>query len=525
MAGNVVNIKVCSPLKLRSGLAGNYHAICHYSYNLPLATIQINNLMKKSLIILICIIFVSCSFNKSEKKESVNSIKVQETIGLDNARIELSKSKDTIKTIQKNYSTHSIHDTVDFKNYNKVVRFYSNNDSLFCLTTEAIKYYCEDSDMWKLYEIKGYEYEKTYTKEDDSKFPKGYKHKGMWSTIWDKKKNYWSIHHTDEGRMYSEFDILDTISGDVFKFRNEMIHDFCVDSTSLWFGTGYGISRIDKFKKERYDYITLPAITNIVSYHEVDSIIYILDKHYGLYSYSKNSKQVLPVKKLNNIYQDNRYHFVNSCLIGESIYIIISEYSGCIVAKFQIRDSKIIKKKSNVDYFDSFCQHGDSLFVYGDYTSYYDGGEDNYGGAILYLLDCDSIVNLIRRPVSSLNLKMNKVTFLSISQTNGEACSIEEFELGTNYSLKSLRQNKFISSYQDTIQKGDSVLYWNGKKYYNDSDSLSFYLNTLDKLNKKRTYFSDSLIYTLPVDLIELRKESKEVENYNYKEEHVANSL
>jgi hypothetical protein len=36
MAGNVVNIKVCNPLKLRSGLTGNYHAICHYSYNLPL---------------------------------------------------------------------------------------------------------------------------------------------------------------------------------------------------------------------------------------------------------------------------------------------------------------------------------------------------------------------------------------------------------------------------------------------------------------------------------------------------------
>ena len=36
MAGNVVNIKVCTPLKLRSGLTGKYHAICHYSYNFPL---------------------------------------------------------------------------------------------------------------------------------------------------------------------------------------------------------------------------------------------------------------------------------------------------------------------------------------------------------------------------------------------------------------------------------------------------------------------------------------------------------
>jgi hypothetical protein len=39
MAGEVVNIKVFSQLKLLSGLTGNYHAICHYSYNLPLAII------------------------------------------------------------------------------------------------------------------------------------------------------------------------------------------------------------------------------------------------------------------------------------------------------------------------------------------------------------------------------------------------------------------------------------------------------------------------------------------------------
>jgi hypothetical protein len=38
----VLNIKVCIPLKLRSGLTGNYHAICHYSYNLPLCPIKKN---------------------------------------------------------------------------------------------------------------------------------------------------------------------------------------------------------------------------------------------------------------------------------------------------------------------------------------------------------------------------------------------------------------------------------------------------------------------------------------------------
>ena len=36
MAEDVLNIKVCSPLKLQSDLTGKKHAICHYSYNLPL---------------------------------------------------------------------------------------------------------------------------------------------------------------------------------------------------------------------------------------------------------------------------------------------------------------------------------------------------------------------------------------------------------------------------------------------------------------------------------------------------------
>ncbi len=36
MAGNMLNIKACSPLKRHSSLTGNYHEICHYSYNLPL---------------------------------------------------------------------------------------------------------------------------------------------------------------------------------------------------------------------------------------------------------------------------------------------------------------------------------------------------------------------------------------------------------------------------------------------------------------------------------------------------------
>ncbi len=42
MADKVLNIKVCSTLKLCNNLIGNCYAICHYLYNLPLPNIIIN---------------------------------------------------------------------------------------------------------------------------------------------------------------------------------------------------------------------------------------------------------------------------------------------------------------------------------------------------------------------------------------------------------------------------------------------------------------------------------------------------
>ena len=50
MADKVLNIKVCSPLKLHSGLTGNYHANCHYSYNLPLPTSKRNETRMTNLL-------------------------------------------------------------------------------------------------------------------------------------------------------------------------------------------------------------------------------------------------------------------------------------------------------------------------------------------------------------------------------------------------------------------------------------------------------------------------------------------
>ncbi len=65
MAGNVVNIKVCTPLKLRSGLTGKYHAICHYSYNFPLCTsvkCHANLIITTIIVGITCFGLIYCKF-------------------------------------------------------------------------------------------------------------------------------------------------------------------------------------------------------------------------------------------------------------------------------------------------------------------------------------------------------------------------------------------------------------------------------------------------------------------------------
>jgi hypothetical protein len=54
MAGDVVKMKVCIPLKMRSGLTGKCHAICHYSYNLPLGIIRVKQKIAIGILIIFC---------------------------------------------------------------------------------------------------------------------------------------------------------------------------------------------------------------------------------------------------------------------------------------------------------------------------------------------------------------------------------------------------------------------------------------------------------------------------------------
>ncbi len=70
MAGKVLNIKACSPLKLHSGLTGKQPAICHYSYNLPLPHI-LNEMQKLTIILLIILFSTGIIYSQDFKENSI----------------------------------------------------------------------------------------------------------------------------------------------------------------------------------------------------------------------------------------------------------------------------------------------------------------------------------------------------------------------------------------------------------------------------------------------------------------------
>ncbi len=108
MAGDVVNLKVCSPLKLYSGLTGNYHANCHYSYNLPLYTILTNYAIITAL-------------------KKMNKLLRTYLLGFDYSEVTQITLKSTTSDSIKNYlSDFLLPDTVKTKNNGESLIFVQN---------------------------------------------------------------------------------------------------------------------------------------------------------------------------------------------------------------------------------------------------------------------------------------------------------------------------------------------------------------------------------------------------------------
>ena len=84
MAGNVVNFKVCNPLKLLSGLTEKPHKNCHYSYNLTLGGILEKMKPLKNIIYVgIMILLFGCQNKKHETDlKIINQIFPQLTKGM-----------------------------------------------------------------------------------------------------------------------------------------------------------------------------------------------------------------------------------------------------------------------------------------------------------------------------------------------------------------------------------------------------------------------------------------------------------
>lgn len=108
MAGDVVNIKVCNPIKLRGGLTGKYYATCHYSYNLPLCGIK---LITVKAVIFSLFIILSHSLFAQDTKEVYEIRPLSQFVGYYNVGVKPNKPFFKSRWYLKNSELYTIYDS------------------------------------------------------------------------------------------------------------------------------------------------------------------------------------------------------------------------------------------------------------------------------------------------------------------------------------------------------------------------------------------------------------------------------
>jgi len=493
-----------------------------------------NNIKKIFGIFIMISSLLSCvSKNNSETKSNIdsstfslpqNQIQSTDIVTIDNPitpdSINYLKSKSKLDT--NNYVDHT---PTEFINHNINVSLQYSNDSLLCITTNGIKYYNSELDQWQIISYSSskdtpfYKHLSIGKKKYEKVFPKGFAHRAYWSSIVKKKENYWLVHHTDEGRMTSDCDIIDTIGSDVYTFRHETIKDFIVDSLNLWTINNSCISKVNRSNHTRTNYITLPAFKEIVSSHKVGELIYFLDKHYGIYYYNPDDKIVRPITKLFQQYPYEKHNFINSLLIDDDLFLIINGHKGNKVVRYSLSKDEIIERKSEISYFDSFLHRNDSLVVYGEQLWISDGEEANNGGAVLYLLNNNKLTNLTNEPITKVQLNGQNIELFSIAVRDASTVCIKKLTVNKYNTLTTDYSRSYLSHPKKDVNIGDTVNHWDGESYLYYPDSLSYYYQIIETHNKERRGLPDSSLFSAPVINTDFKFKSGDVEFYNYNEE------
>jgi hypothetical protein len=432
---------------------------------------------------------------------------------------------------------------INFTNFNTILSFYKQNDSLFCNTGSGILYYNKASDEWLIDKI----INPSFNGKGDHYCnfrnipPPGYKTSVY--TLYCRQHGSWLlISHAGEGADYYKQEIVDTSQKRIFRLPYEGINDFIVEDGFIWVGSDFGISRIEMKSLKRIDYYMLPAFKKITSVVETVNAIFYLDFHYGLFKYNKLTKIVSPVEEVNTYTNDFEYpntdyardsnlKYCNSFLLDSCLYII-----GCNMDKsafflngttyilvYNIRTNEVKKIETNIDYLDAFVHFNNFLIAYGEWVGRYEGGDIVfYGGAVAYDLKNNHLIELTDIPIVSLTKGDNGLDAISILDDDYYAIvSYKKLKLFEGFYLPV--KNYVIQSdtfyYLRDFQKKD------GETVFFDNPNFSYKKNVVinkkqyDKfstlyqsINKQRTTTSDSILRNLQFKPTMIKIENKTIQ-------------
>ncbi len=411
------------------------------------------------------------------------------------------------------------HGLVEFKDYNKVISFAFESDTIFALTESGVLFYDGLNDLWKIaplninrmlkstppiYRWLGYGAAK--------KIP-GYP-TSVYTTIRKQHGKWFLINHAGEGSYPYKQEIVDTIQEVIYRFPPEMINDFFIEDSMIWVGSDFGISKVNMETLSRTDYTMLPTFKKINKTIESINSIFYLDFHYGLFEIDKLTKKIYPVDDINKYVVERDFKFTNTFLYNDNIYTIglpmsrdgaytfRDRYASIFI--YNLATKKVTKIETNIRYLDSFILSNDNLICYGEIDEGYEGGDMAYfGGAAVYNTTSGKFTELTNKPIVSLTIENDSLVATSIQAFDVVLMYYEKFRLSMNFNEsieKTVLQTDTLSKgYYGQVNDGDTVVIMREKAIVNrnrfDKYSKLYYSLKEQRLEKTDTGLNKLMVY------------------------------
>lgn len=464
--------------------------------------------MRLTIILITALIFaISCRIDKKSSKCNSQDSPIREI--KEDIKIESLKQ---VKQIEPKVKQ-------SFVNYNDIINFYTLGDTLYCNTTNGIKYYSQERDKWIVEETARIKHINNSSKYYNYSLPEWY-NLSNYTTVLDVNETCLMINHGDEAGYRIKSEIVDTVSRIAYILPSVLNTSFYNHNNSIWIGTRDGILKIDKSNNKLTTYLTYPIISELVGVHEFDNRIYYLDSVYGLFMYNKTTKEIEAINEFNSKFK-NRKGISQSILLGGKLYVlaystdIFNSYASDLsLIIFSLESNAIKKVQTNLRFADTFLKVDEKLFFYGEYYEPTEGLSYHYGGLSVLDTKKDTLINMVSTPVFDICLNGDSLDVIAITTNEDNMIKVNSYSFDNSLRLTHQEVEKYIYPHSNNPEyQKDSILF-DGEYYQNNAEKSLAYFDLMHK-REKRSY-QDTIMRNKAVELTDNMIELGTVQKIKY---------